>query len=62
MSAKPSTLLVINPNSTQVVTDHISLALEPFRRPDGPAIICETLTSGHPASKARRMWTASAKN
>ena len=36
------TLLVINPNRTQVVTDHISLALEPFRRPDGPAIVCET--------------------
>ena len=42
------TLLVINPNSTQVVTDQISLALEPFRRPDGPAIVCETLTSGPP--------------
>ena len=48
MKRTQSTLLVINPNSTQVVTDHISLALEPFRRADGPQIICETLTSGPP--------------
>ena len=31
MSTVQSTLLVINPNSTQVVTDYSSLALEPFR-------------------------------
>ena len=42
------TLLVLNPNSSQVVTDQISLALEIFRRPDGPQIVCETLTSGPP--------------
>ena len=56
MHAKPSTLLVINPNSTQVVTDHISLALEPFRRPgstEGPAIVCETLTSGPPGIESQ---------
>ena len=44
----PSTLLVLNPNSTQLVTDHISLALQPFRWPQGPHIVCETLTSGPP--------------
>jgi Asp/Glu/hydantoin racemase len=42
------TLFVINPNSTQVVTDHISLALEPFRSAAGPEIVCETLRSGPP--------------
>lgn len=56
MHAKPSTLLVINPNSTQVVTDHISLALEVFRRPgsnEGPRIVCETLTSGPPGIESQ---------
>ena len=47
------TLLVINPNSSQVVTDHISLALEIFRRPDGPQIVCETLTSGPPGIESQ---------
>ena len=40
------TLFVINPNSTQAVTDHISLALEPYRVSGGPRIVCETLRSG----------------
>ena len=56
MKQAQSTLLVINPNSTQVVTDHISLALEPFRRPgstEGPAIVCETLTSGPPGIESQ---------
>ena len=53
MKPAQSTLLVINPNSTQVVTDHISLALEVFRRPDGPAILCETLTSGPPGIESQ---------
>ena len=43
-----STIFVINPNSTQAVTDHIDLALEPFRFPGGPAIECDTLKSGPP--------------
>ena len=42
------TIFVINPNSTAAVTGHISLALEPFRFPGGPAIVCETLNSGPP--------------
>ena len=41
-------IFVINPNSTQAVTDHISLALEPFRLGGGPAIECATLASGPP--------------
>jgi Asp/Glu/hydantoin racemase len=47
------TLLVINPNSTQAVTDHISLALEPFRALRGPAIVCETLPSGPPGIESQ---------
>lgn len=42
------TLFVINPNSTQEVTDHISRALEPYRVSGGPRIVCETLRSGPP--------------
>lgn len=41
-------IFVINPNSTQAITDHISLALEPYRLGGGPAIECATLTSGPP--------------
>jgi len=47
------TLFVINPNSTQAVTDHISLALEPFRIANGPAIVCETLRSGPPGIESQ---------
>ncbi len=47
------TLLVINPNSTQVVTDQIDLALAPFRTSDGPAIVCETLKSGPPGIESQ---------
>lgn len=42
------TLLVLNPNSSQIITDHIRRALEPFCFPNGPTIVCETLTSGPP--------------
>jgi Asp/Glu/hydantoin racemase len=42
------TIFVINPNSTQAVTDHIDLALEPFRFPGGPVIECDTLRNGPP--------------
>jgi Asp/Glu/hydantoin racemase len=42
------TILVVNPNSTQAVTDAMSAALERFRAPGGPRIRCETLRSGPP--------------
>jgi Asp/Glu/hydantoin racemase len=48
-----TTLLVLNPNSTQAVTDHISLALEPFRTPLGPRIVCDTLSSGPPGIESQ---------
>ena len=41
-------IVVINPNSTQVVTDGISAALEPLRMEGGPAIDCLTLAEGPP--------------
>jgi Asp/Glu/hydantoin racemase len=47
------TLFVINPNSTQAVTDHINLALEPFRIAGGPRIVCETLESGPPGIESQ---------
>jgi len=42
------TVLVINPNCLQPVTDSMSEALEGFRRHGGPEIRCQTLKSGPP--------------
>jgi allantoin racemase len=39
-------ILVVNPNSTQSITDHMSAALENFRLPGGPQFVCETLACG----------------
>lgn len=41
-------IVVINPNSTQSVTDAMSETVEPLRRPAGPAIECVTMESGPP--------------
>tara|TARA_Y100000588_G_C14183866_1_gene894943 strand:+ start:56 stop:706 length:651 start_codon:yes stop_codon:yes gene_type:complete len=41
-------ILVINPNSTQAVTDAIDEALIPLRFGNGPTIDCETLHTGPP--------------
>ncbi|MGA1288942.1 MAG: aspartate/glutamate racemase family protein [Rubrivivax sp.] len=41
-------LLVLNPNSTRAVTDHIATAVAPLQHPEGPRIVCETLASGPP--------------
>ena len=41
-------ILVVNPNSTQSITDHMSKAADAFRLPGGPEIVCETLKSGTP--------------
>jgi Asp/Glu/hydantoin racemase len=45
----PRSVVVLNPNSSQSVTDALSTALEPLRFPGGPTIHCETLESGPPA-------------
>lgn len=41
-------IIVINPNSTQAVTDGIDEAVEPLRMHGGPAIECLTLDEGPP--------------
>ena len=48
-----SHILVINPNSTQAVTDHISWALQPFRFTGGPQLDCQTLRSGPPGIESQ---------
>lgn len=42
-------IVVLNPNSSQSVTDALSEALEPLRFSTGPAIRCATLAQGPPA-------------
>ena len=42
-------IVVLNPNSSQSVTDALSEALEPLRFSGGPPIRCATLTQGPPA-------------
>jgi Asp/Glu/hydantoin racemase len=42
-------ILVINPNSTQAVTDGISESVDPLRLASGPRIDCATLVAGPPA-------------
>jgi len=46
-------ILVINPNSLQAVTDHISLAMEKLRLADGPAIDCICLPGGPPGIESQ---------
>ncbi len=45
----PGPIVVLNPNSSQSVTDALSDALEPFRFSGGPEIRCDTLAAGPPA-------------
>jgi Asp/Glu/hydantoin racemase len=47
-------ILVINPNSSQGVTDAMDRAVEPLRRADGPAIACATLAEGPPGIETAR--------
>lgn len=42
-------IIVVNPNSTQAVTDGVDVALEALRFEGGPPIECLTLVSGPPA-------------
>ena len=41
-------IVIVNPNATAAVTEGISVAVEPLRRPGGPAIDCLTLAEGPP--------------
>lgn len=47
-------VVVINPNSTQAVTDAIDAAVAPFRFADGPAIECRTLAEGPPGIESQK--------
>lgn len=46
-------ILVINPNSSQSVSDQIDRALEPLRFADGPTLECLTLAVGPPAIESQ---------
>jgi len=47
-------ILVINPNSTEVVTRGIDEAVEPLRMDGGPAIDCVTLKEGPPGIESQQ--------
>ncbi len=47
-------IVVINPNSTQAVTDGIDEAMQPLRFADGPRIDCVTLAEGPPGIECQR--------
>ncbi|MGD8699635.1 MAG: aspartate/glutamate racemase family protein [Gemmatimonadales bacterium] len=46
-------IIVINPNSTQAVTDGIDRAIEPLRTEGGPPIECLTLAEGPPGIESQ---------
>jgi allantoin racemase len=46
-------ILVINPNSTREVTEHIDRSLASFRFERGPRIVCDTLLSGPPGIESQ---------
>jgi Asp/Glu/hydantoin racemase len=50
----PERILVINPNSTEAVTEAMDAALEPLRLAGGPAIECLTLHEGPPGIESQR--------
>ena len=55
MSESPAErIVVINPNSTEAVTEGIDRALAPLRFADGPRIECRTLHEGPPGTERQR--------
>ena len=48
------TIYVINPNSTESVTEAIDQSIEPLRSDDGPEIECLTLAEGPPGIQTQR--------
>tara|TARA_E500000305_G_scaffold5646_1_gene4597 strand:+ start:1628 stop:2290 length:663 start_codon:yes stop_codon:yes gene_type:complete len=46
-------IVVINPNSTEAVTEAMSAALDPFRLPGGPEIECLTNADGPPGIESQ---------
>jgi allantoin racemase len=51
-------IIVINPNSTQAVTDGIDRAIEPLRLDGGPPIECLTLAEGPPGIETQEQVDA----
>jgi len=49
-----ATVYVINPNSTETVTQAIDEAVQPLRSSDGPEIDCITLAEGPPGIQSQR--------
>ncbi|MBP6019146.1 MAG: aspartate/glutamate racemase family protein [Burkholderiaceae bacterium] len=47
-------IYVLNPNSSQIVTDGIDKALAPLRITGGPGIVCTTLTDGPAGIQSQR--------
>lgn len=47
-------IVVVNPNSTQAVTDGMDAALESLRMPGGPVLECVTLAEGPPGIEDQR--------
>ena len=52
-SPMPDRILVVNPNSTDAVTQSIDEAMEPLRFAGGPEIHCVTLAEGPPAVESQ---------
>ncbi len=50
----PATIFVLNPNSTQAVTDGIDAAMAPLRMAGGPPIRCLTLAEGPPGVQTQQ--------
>jgi allantoin racemase len=54
-------IVVVNPNSTQAVTDGIDEAIEPLRLEGGPPIECRTLAEGPPGIETEEHSSAVVK-
>ncbi len=50
----PNAIVVINPNSTEAVTEAMDEGLNPLRQPHGPDIRCQTLHEGPPGVESQR--------
>jgi allantoin racemase len=50
----PDRIVVINPNSTEAVTQAIDEAMAPLRLTGGPEIVCRTLREGPPGVESQR--------
>jgi Asp/Glu/hydantoin racemase len=54
MATDAETIFVINPNSSEKVTEGIDRAVDPLRIPGGPRVECLTLKAGPPGIESQR--------